>query len=62
MQTVFAEVLFHQRLAESHVNTAFGFTFDERRIEGTATVVGDLNFIDLISPVALSQCSSTIEK
>src|SRR5439155_1159916 len=46
VQTVFAEdLLFHQRLAESHINAAFGLTFHEQRIERTSTVVSDPNFI-----------------
>src|SRR5258708_1261217 len=48
MQPVLAkDLLFHQRLTESHVDAAFGLAFDEQRIKGASAVVRDPNFVEL---------------
>src|SRR6266576_2337122 len=48
MQPVLAkDLLFHQCLAESHVDAAFGLAFDEQRIKGASAVVRDPNFVEL---------------
>src|SRR5258705_13915681 len=48
VQAVFTkDLLFHQSLAQSHVDTAFGLTLDEQGIEGAAAIVPDPHSVDL---------------
>jgi len=41
------DLLFHQRLAESHVDAAVGLAFDEQRIKGRPQSCRESNFFEL---------------